>query len=86
MSKLAELRASADAGVTRVKLSPVDAHLAMREHIQAGGKFKDHNIAHAVVRALNIRHTLDPELLAKAENKLYELLKVDPIEGVTVER
>lgn len=86
MSKLAELRASAAAGVSRVKMNSADAHLAMREHIQNGGRFKDHKIAQAVVRAMNVSDELPDDLRAKAEAKLFELLKADEIEGVSIER
>jgi hypothetical protein len=87
VSKLDELKARASAGDKRMPLSPVDAHLTLREHIQAGGKFRDHKVAMAVMRALNIRDEItDPEILAKAELKLYEILKADPIHGVEIER
>jgi hypothetical protein len=84
VSKLDELRTHAAAGRKRVALTAVDAHQAMREHLESGGKFKDHRIAQAVFRALCV--TDAGEMRAKAEAKLFELLAVDPIEGVTIER
>jgi hypothetical protein len=85
VGKLDELRAHAAAGRKRVALTPVDAHEVMREHIQGGGRFRDHRVAQAVYRALFVTDA-GSEMRAKAEAKLFELLAVDPIEGVTIER
>jgi hypothetical protein len=85
VSKLDELRAHAAAGRKRVALAPAEAEQAVHEHVQNGGRFKDHHVMQAVRRAL---YTADlaPDMRAKAEAKLFELLAVDPIEGVTIER
>lgn len=87
MTKLSEVKALAAAGVGRLALSKVEAHAVLKEHIQSGGKFRDHQVAMAVMRAFYVHDAnTDPTLLIKAENKLFEILGSHSFDGLVIER
>ena len=67
-------------------MNPRDAHLAARDHRENGGRFNDDRVATAVIRALNRPAELLPDQRKRAEDKLFEILGAEPIEGVTIER
>lgn len=87
---LKNLDVHASLGVRRVKLSGRDAHATVLGHLQTGEVFADpktHRIVQACLRTLNIRDRIaDPEIIKRAEDKLFEILQNEPIRGVTIER
>jgi hypothetical protein len=87
---LKNLEVHASLGVRQLKLSGHHAHLTVRDHLHSGEVFADpkvHKIIQACIRTLNIRDRIeDPEIIKRAEDKLFEILKGEPIHGVTIER